>query len=373
MPVPAPGAAGRRSLMRCLAVAPTAEETLRLRLDLLRPDMWEPLLEAAQVARLTAPLAASVAARGLVPPRSRRLGEGVMAPADALAAFAAQHAARRGAQRQALLHIAALLNAGGFEPVLLKGARSLWLGAEPQRGMRDFDLLLAGPAAGEANDLLKAQGFAPLPEAPERPNRHHLDLLFRDDMPGWVEIHRRGGNPYAEQFLPTREIIAASLRQTCEGAQALVLPNAGHLWHGLVHHHFGHSGFARGTVDLKGLYEFCSAYHLMPQEERAALRRLAARDATGLAALDLWLALGHDLLSLPRDAETPQDARAASSAVEARLFGMEAGTRYPGYRETIRLAWSPRRLAETGARNWAGRLRARMRAAMRLMPKIRRG
>lgn len=373
MPVPDSGTNGRRSLMRCLAVAPTAEETLRLRLDLLRPDMWEPLLETAQAARLTAPLAANLTARGLVPPRPHRLGEGAMAPADVLAAFAAQHAARRDAQRQALLHIVALLNAGGFEPVLLKGARSLWLDTEPQRGMRDFDLLLAGPAAAQANGLLKAQGFAPLPDARERPNRHHLDLLFRDDMPGWIEIHRRGGSPYAEPFLPTHEIVAASLSRTREGARAFVLPNAQHLWHGLVHHHFGHSGFARGTVDLKGLHEFSSAYHLMPQDERAALRRLAARDATGLAALDLWLALGHDLLALPLDAEPSPDARAVSAAVAARLFGAAASTRYPGYRETIRLAWSPRRLAGTGARTWTGRLRARMRALMRLMPKVRRG
>lgn len=373
MPVPDSGAVGRRSLLRCLAVAPTAEETLRLRLDLLRPDMWEPLLAGAQAARLTAALAASIAARGLTPPRPRRLEEGVMAPADVLAVFASQHAARRDAQRQALLNIVVLLNAGGFEPVLLKGARSLWLGTEPQRGMRDFDLLLAGPAGAQANDLLKAQGFAPLPDAPERPNRHHLDLLFRDDMPGWIEIHRCGGSPYAEPFLPTREIVAASLPKSYEGARAFVLPNAQHLWHGLVHHHFGHSGFARGTVDLKGLYEFSSAYHVMPQDERAALRRLAARDATGLAALDLWLALGQDLLALPLDVELPSDARAVSAAVTARLVGAAAKARYPGYRETIRLAFSHRRLAEAGARGWIGRLRARMRAVMRVMPKIRRG
>lgn len=373
MPAPESGAAGRRSLMRCLAVAPTAEETLRLRLDLLRPDMWEPLLEAAQAARLTAPLAASIAARGLAPPRPRRLGEGAMAPADVLSAFTAQHTARRDAQRQALLNIVALLNAGGFEPVLLKGARSLWLGVEPQRGMRDFDLLLAGPAAAQANELLKAQGFAPLPNARERPNRHHLDLLFRDDMPGWIEIHRRGGSPYAEPFLPTCEIMAESLLRTCEGARTFVLPNAQHLWHGLVHHHFGHSGFARGTVDLKGLHEFSSAYHLMQQDERATLRRLAARDATGLAALDLWLALGRDLLALPLDVEPLPDARATAAVVAARLFDAAAKTRYPGYRETIRLALLPRRLAETGARTWPGRLRARVRALMRLMPKVRRG
>ncbi len=373
MPVPEPAADGRRALLCCLAVAPTAEETLRLRLDLLRPDIWEPLLEAAQAARLTAPLAAGIAARELAPPRPRRLEEGVMAPADVLAAFATQHAARRDAQRRALLHVVALLNAGGFEPILLKGARALWLGVEPQRSMRDFDLLLPGPAAAEANDLLKANGFAPLPDAPERPNRHHLDLLFRDDMPGWIEVHRRGGSPYAEPFLPTREIVAASLPRTCQGARAFVLPDAEHFWHGLAHHHFGHSGFARGNVDLKGLYEFCSAYHRMPQEERIALRRLAARDATGLAALDLWLALGRRLLALPLDVEPSPDACAVAATVEARIFGATATVRYPGYRETLRLAWSPDRLAETGASGRIGRLRARMRAAMRLMPKIRRG
>ncbi|MBN9622553.1 MAG: hypothetical protein J0H06_06305, partial [Actinobacteria bacterium] len=86
-----------------------------------------------------------------------------------------------------------VFNAGGFEPILLKGARSLWLGVELDRSMRDFDVLLPGAASKAANDLLKEQGFAPLPGAPERPNRHHLDLLFRDDMPGWIEIHRRGG------------------------------------------------------------------------------------------------------------------------------------------------------------------------------------
>lgn len=358
-------------LARCLAIAPTTEATGQLRFELLRPGAWEPLFAAARAVRLTAPLASRLAERGLVPPRPRAVADGAMAPADVLAAFAEQHAARRAAQRRALVDLVGMLNGAGFEPILLKGARALWLDREPQRGMRDFDLLIPGAAAIEANAYLKTQGFAPLPEARERPNRHHLDLLFRDDLPGWIEIHRRGGNPYAEAFLPTREIVAAARPALRDGARAAVLPDAEHAWHGLVHHQFGHSAFARGTVDLKGLHEFCVGYHGLTGEQRRALRALARRDGAGLAALDLWLAIGHDLLALPLDGGAAADALAVWARMRARLNAAPAG--YPGYADTIRLGWASDRLRETGARGWGGRFVARARVVLRLTPKIRRG
>jgi hypothetical protein len=170
----------------------------------------------------------------------------------------------------------------------------------------------------------------------------------------------------------TAAIAAASRIVSRDGARAAVLPDAEHLWHGLVHHHFGHSAFARGNVDLKGLYEFCVCFHVLREEDRMALRRLAARDGAGLAALDLWLAIGHDVLALPLEPAPAADARATWEAMQQRVGEAADGKRYPGYRETLRLGWSAGRIEETGARTWLGRAAARWRVVSRLLPKVRR-
>jgi hypothetical protein len=372
---PADDATGIELLARCLALAPSSDDTMRVR-SLLFSDAaaWEHLFEAALSRRLMPALAMRLRQRGLVPPSPRQGVNDPLTPAAVLDAHWAQHLGIRTRQADSLASIVCILNRIDIEPILIKGARCAWLEQDPSRTMRDFDILVPGGRAGEANTALKAAGYLPLPDAEDRPNRHHFELLFRSDLPGWVEIHRRAGNPYAEQFLRTAEIAARSVAATHPSARARIMASADHVWHGLVHHHFGHSAFARGTVDLKGLFEFAVAVTALRDEDIDALVGLASRDAAGLAVLDLWIAAAVDLFAMPMPAGLSLAADAATewSNIRQRHLGQQAEPKYRGYYRSFMLGWSRDRIRRVWPRPAFGPLGVRLTALNRLLPKLRR-
>ena len=369
-----PRAADVDLLARCLALSTNMADLTPLRM-LLWSDAraWDRAVRLRRQLRLTSALTFRIKERVLAPPAARAPTPGMATPAEILAKQESFHTERRAAQRVALGALVKLLNGAGYEPILMKGARSLWLGVEPWRSMRDFDLLLPGDAARDANALLKREGYAPAPGAVERPNRHHFDLLFRDDLPGWVEIHRRAGNPYAEQFLRTRELAARC--ETLRGPDGVVriMTASDHLWHGLVHHHFGHSGYARGTIDLKGLFEFAVGFGALTERERANLLVLAARDGAALAAFDIWIAAAADLLAMPLPAglAVAPDAAAVWTAMKERRDN-PARFKYPGYGDILSLGLAGPRLARLKPKPGRLAIAARLGVVARLMPKIRR-
>jgi hypothetical protein len=311
-------------------------------------------------------------ARGLVPPQIKQDDPQRSTPASILDARWSDHLAVRGRQAGSLTAIVAILNGLGVEPILIKGARCLWLETDPWRTMRDLDILVPGAPAHVANEALKAEGYLPLRDAEHRPNRHHFDLLFRSDLPGWVEVHRRAGNPYAEQFIRTAEIAACSVAIEHPAGRARILPAPAHIWHSLVHHYFGHSGFARGTIDLKGLFEFAAATSALSVGEIAALAALAGRDAAGLAAFDLWLAAAADLFAMPmpEGVPVPEDTVAAWQKMGRRNRGQEAGPKYRGYYEFLSLGWDAARAKRVRPRSPWGLLGTRWCVVQRLLPKL---
>jgi hypothetical protein len=366
-------ATGIELLCSSLALAPPADRTMRLRIALFSDaSVWERLFEAASERRMMPALAMRLRARGLVPPHAG--SDDRPTPASVLESRWTDHLAMRARQAAGLTAIVAILNRLGIAPILLKGARCLWREADLWRTMRDLDILVPGTRAREADEALKAEGYLPLPDAAHRPNRHHLDLLFREDLPGWVEVHRRAGNPYAEQFIATAEIEERSVVTLHGTGYARILPAAVHIWHGLVHHHFGHSGFARGTVDLKGLFEFVMAVSSLPPEEVAALMGLASRDAAGLAAFDLWIAAAVDLFDMPLPADVPlaDDAVAAWQNIRRRNWGQQAEPKHRGYLEFISLGWSGKRASRVRPGPAWGLFGARCRVVERILPKLRR-
>ena len=364
---------GDHLLTRCLAFRLETEESIALRLRLLSDAAsWERLFEAALERRLMPALAARLLERKLVPPAPSRAVGDQLAPATVIEAHLLRHGEIRAAQTTGLVRLVRTLNAEGIEPILVKGARSLWLHVDHWRTMRDFDLLVPCDDARRANAVLRAEGYAPLPDAVERPNRHHFELLFRADLPGWVEVHRRAGNRYAEPFLPSQMIAAGSVLHERDGARARVPDAAHHIWHGVVHHHFGHSGFARGLIDLKGLYEFAAAFSTATPETLDAVLALAARDGAGLATMDLWLAAASDLFAMPSPPgfSVPADARKVWAAMRERSFGATPSTKYPGYGELLRLGASSARAARLRPRPVLGNVGAALGTAMRLAPKL---
>jgi hypothetical protein len=366
---------GIELLSACLAIAPTTGETMRLRVRLLSDvAVWERLFEAASALRLMPALAVRLRARGLVPPQARQNDLDRLTPSSILDAQWADHLSIRARQAVSLANVITILSGLAIQPTLIKGAHCLWAETDCWRTMRDLDILVPGARAREANEALMAEGYLPLPDAVHRPNRHHLDLLFRHDLPGWVEIHRRAGNPYAEQFLRTAEIAARSVLMEHPAGRARILPAAVHIWHSLVHHHFGHSGFARGTVDLKGLFEFAMAVSALPAKDVERLVALASRDAAGLAAFDLWVAAAVDLFAmpLPTGVSLPEDAVAAWQKIGRRNRGQAAGPKHRGYFEFILLGWARERARRVRPKPALGAIGARCRVVERLLPKLRR-
>ncbi|KQV08873.1 nucleotidyltransferase family protein [Devosia sp. Root105] len=261
---------------------------------------WEQLLGHADELRLASVLITAVMRRRLAPPvPPLTLPDGRKTITKALQQRWTDHLARRAIMRQRLDEIVAALRREDVVPLALKGGRSIVTGAPDWRHLRDLDLLVAPAEAQRAQQIVLALGYRPAGEPRPRLIHHHLHELYRADMPGWIEIHRRGGPSRVEQFLPSAELLAAAIDPSPGNTGAMVLPDHLHVLHGIVHHHVGHRAVKHATIELKALYEFAAAVIDMDEGGRRQLAERAARHPRLLAILELWTAAASDLLGMP--------------------------------------------------------------------------
>jgi hypothetical protein len=360
------------ALAACLALGGRDPASLRAAVERVGA---EKLFALADTLRLTSALAPALSDRGVfadVP--ALALPDGRRSISRLIADEIAEHDRRWALLGERLTEIVAASNRDGIEPLLIKGARALWLGAPRWRAMLDLDLIAADGDADRLQRVVLALGYGEHPSLAERPNRHHLAPLLRRDTPGTIEIHRRGGNRYAEPLLPTRELIlAAELRIRPGGARARVLPAPLHVLHGLVHHHVGHGGDARGLVEFKGLYEFAVEVAGLDADDRAALVERARRHPRLLAALDLWVVGAHALYAMPILPPLAAEADAAVrwKRVIARMTGVRRERwRYPGYAEELAMGLDAKRAARVAPDGGPfARLAVGWRAGVSLLPK----
>jgi hypothetical protein len=356
-------------LGECLALDLDAGGLAALRSRLFAPGVLNGLLDLAAGENMLALLAGRLLDSGLVPPdRPGRPGA-----QDVLRRHLAAHLARRDAMAAHLLEILAVLNRLGIRPVLLKGARSLWEGQPSWRYLRDIDLLVPADGARLAQDALAGIGYGPDAALADRPDRHHLAPLYKPGFPGWIEIHRSGGNRYAERLLPTSELLAASSIAGHDGLSVGMLPPAMHLLHAAVHHHVGHGGDARGTMSFKGLYEFAWAANELGADQKRWLVERSARHPRLAAMLEFWLAASVLLFRLPVEAPffISHDAAArAESIVSGRP---RSPWKYPGYSEEIRMACAGASLRRSpGGESLVCRQLLRWKVIASMLPTIRR-
>ena len=304
---------------------------------------WRALTDAA-VATRTDSVLAHVLHQGQLldgTPR-KRAGDDRMSPVLWTAQTWSDHLDKRAAMLDHLEHAVRALNAHGLTPLLLKGARTLWLGAPAWRSMRDLDLLMASREDSDsAQALLAAEGYVERGE--HGASFHHANNLYRDDFPGWIEIHRRAGPPRVELLLPTKELLAAAVPWARGQLQAFVLPASLDVLFGVVHHHFGHREARDGVLGIKGLFEFAMGVSALLPEGRTELAGWASRDCRLLATLDLWLAAARERLSFTEISPlvVPADA-------DARWVRLRSMTARPGkvaaLGEELKLALAPPRL-----------------------------
>ena len=310
------------------------------------PHGWEPILQLALTHRLAPALLSRLREANAVPTIPPLvLADGSRTVTAELDHIWQAHLDRAAALATRLAELTTALNAAGLDPILLKGGRSLATGAPPWRTMRDLDLLLPGRDADRAHEVALALGYRRAPDATEKAGKHHFQPLFRDDLPGWVEIHARAATHRAEALLPTPLLTATAIPASIGSANARVLPGPEHTLHALVHHHVGHRGDKGGAIDLKGLFEFTADIAALTPAERETLLALALRHPRLLAALDLWLAAAHALFALPVEPPFALIPDATSRAARALERTASPEARYAGFGEEIAFASDPARLA----------------------------
>jgi len=290
-----PSADPRDLLYACIRLDATVSQApeLRRKIDAVG---WELLLAEAETLRLTSVLVRAVQRLTLAPPvPAITLPNGRMTIPKLLEAREANHMARRDTMRARLQEIEAAFNAAGISAVVLKGGRSLVTGSPDWRSLRDLDLLVPPGLAPRAQDTLLGLGYRQSDNARPRQRHHHLHELYRDDLPGWIEIHRRAGQSRVEQFLSTGELLSAGRSSGTIG----VLPAHLHVLYGIMHHHIGHGAVKRATISSKGLYEFAAELMMLDEAERVALLQRASRHPRLLAILELWIAAAMDRYGLP--------------------------------------------------------------------------
>jgi hypothetical protein len=282
-------------LAACLSLKPPGTEELAER---IAATGWERLLTAADERRLGNVLAAQLEQLGLVPQvPALVLPDGRLTVPAALERRRREHVDARSRQRERLLELVGVLNGHGIVPMLLKGARSLWLEDQRWRSMRDLDLLISDERVKLAQATAKQLGYFEREAAPR--GHHHMPNLYRDDLPGWLEFHDRAGVPRVEALLGTRELWAAADVAEGMAGQVRLPPPGFHILHAMLHHHIGHRGDKGTGISLKGLYEFAQETAGLGEIERIRMIRRAARHPRLLAIMDLWTAAAADRFAMP--------------------------------------------------------------------------
>jgi hypothetical protein len=297
-------------LCACLRFDAPAEDANQLTEQISRAG-WESFLQYAVALRLDAVLVRTIARRGLAPPiPAMMLPDGRVTITKALAQFDAHHSERRSVLLDRLVEIVAALNGDGIVPVVLKGGRSLVVGQSDWRQLRDIDLLVEPRLAAKAQDRVRGLGYRGAERPRSRLVHHHLEELYRDNMPGWIEIHRRGGPSRVEQFLPTAELLNSAEPASVANLRLGILPPHLDVLHGVIHHHVGHRAVKRAEIDTKGLYEFGAGVMALSQHDRQALLERAARHPRVLAILELWTTAAAELfgMSVSPELAPAQDA-----------------------------------------------------------------
>lgn len=155
------------------------------------------------------------------------------------------------------LHIIGHLNAGGIQPILLKGAAYLATGVFCNPGERflgDIDLLVPEGQVAEAVEILQGHGFEPDYSDTFCLYRHHHFPLRR---PGsvFIEIHHSLGLGPCNSVLSPKEVIDSAIPCNFGGIEAKI-PSPEHLMvHLIMHSQMQHPYSERVWTPVRAMYD----------------------------------------------------------------------------------------------------------------------
>lgn len=178
------------------------------------------------------------------------------------------------------LNLTLILNAGGIEPVFLKGAGHLLqnLYHDPaDRIMSDIDILIPEDQLPEAAKILYTNGYFHPEEFEDNDfeKHHHLPGFEHLHEVAMVEIHHSVFPGNYQNLLANEEIYAEKMK--IEGYNAWVLSAHHQQLLNFVHDQLVDDGFRYKNMVIKGLYDFYLLSKLNQSSEISSLAKAYTR------------------------------------------------------------------------------------------------
>ena len=305
---------------------------------------WSRIIDLANRAWLTPAVHVALEKHG-------RLAEIPDAVRDYIAVLHERNVERNGRLRSQLIEALGALNRASIEPILLKGAVSLFVGDEAKVGSRmisDLDISIEPYQAAAAAAALRNIGYG----ATDNPRE-----FARTIDVGVVEFHDRP-NFRSERYL------SGDLRQSAplierEGVSAHVPTATARALHLIVHDMIKEGDYWRFRINLRHLRDLVDLSASSEGIDWDAVSG-ALPDRVGRGALAMQLNALQNLFSV----ETPANLRRGAGARlrhSARIAATDEGLASAPIRLAGRILWGARRFRDSysrrGAKDFAGRVR----------------
>lgn len=275
---------------------------------------WGMLIRLARKEALIGQLATGATAAGVVPPaRARLILE------DAMIGVEASQRAARWEAREA----ARLLAGRGYPIVLMKGAAYVVAGLPPAEGrtVGDLDILVPRAALGDAEAVLRANGWDPLKEdsyddAYYREWMHELPPLAHEERGSVIDVHHTI-LPLTARLRPDAEALIAAAVPVGDGLFVLSPPDM--LLHSVAHLFYDgdFEGGLRNLWDIHRLIgQFGAPDFWQLLGERARLHQLEG-------PLSRALRFAHDLFGADVDAALAKRPSPIDALIRRRLLARD--------------------------------------------------
>lgn len=230
------------------------------------PDNTKPILEEIRRGQVSWELLASLSGLHLVSPtlqhslRAKRLADQV--PEDFMQFLDVVYEAnleRNRALRAQTESTIRLLNAGGVEPVLLKGASRLIEGKDQDLGARmmaDIDLLVHPDDVETAHEAFLSEGYSPQFPEIDYTGAHHLAPLIHPNECAPVELHTQLYSNADPAWLSTEELWNGARLVKDHGLACRLLSPHHEPAYNVFHSEVHHRRFAKRLLGLRDLLDF---------------------------------------------------------------------------------------------------------------------
>lgn len=291
-------------IVDCLSVRSDLQTEQALRSAIVSSDIhWDQMLEIVTEQKIAPAFWTALEKRalaGLLPAEVRKL----LFKAHLL------NTLKNKALKEQAIEIISKFNGIGVEPLLLKGAVSLFVKTFDDPGTRvmaDLDVLVPASSAQQCWNLLRAAGYEPIADNPhfliDYAYHHHLRPLYRPCDRSMVEIHREGLPESTARILPTTLIWKHAEEVVNPFGIRMKAPSPSHrILHNILHSDVINRTYVRGGIVLRALHELAA---IQTRETKAidwaTLERMMERGGQK-KVFDASVYLMHRLLKVPMPA-----------------------------------------------------------------------